>query len=92
MRQLNSVARHLDCDGLTTFVDPGLERVQHMMTDYQRRIADLEYKLMATTAHLNQILPTYNGAGRGVDPSEFMVNFSKVPVSMCHSFVCVCVW
>ena len=87
MRQLNSVARHLDCDGLTTFVDPGLERVQQMMTEYQRRIVDLEYKLMATTAHLNQIMPTLNGAGHGVDPSEYMVNLACTPVPV----KCVCV-
>ncbi|KAL8604614.1 hypothetical protein ACOMHN_013394 [Nucella lapillus] len=72
VRQLNSVARHLDCDGLTTFVDPALERVQQMKRDYQRRIIALEYKLAATTAHFNQMMPLSNGAGRVVESSDIL--------------------
>lgn len=72
VRQLNSVARHLDCDGLTTFVDGGIERVQLMMTEYQRRIAELEARLAAANAHLNQVMPSYNGAGHGPDPMELL--------------------
>ena len=67
MRQLNSVARHLDCDGLTTFVDPATERVQNMQYEYQRQIAELENRLALAKAQMAQFnfATTYNGAGQG---------------------------
>jgi hypothetical protein len=72
VKQLNSVARHLDCDGLTTFVDPGTERVQLLMSEYQRRIAELESRLANANAHLSQVMPMYNGAGHGPDTVDLV--------------------
>ncbi|PVD33089.1 hypothetical protein C0Q70_08538, partial [Pomacea canaliculata] len=69
--KLNGIGRHLDCDGLTRFVDPIIERVQQMEMAYQQRIADLEMQLGVMRQNLLQLAPCCNGAGRAIiDPSD----------------------
>nr|KAG5692476.1 hypothetical protein BaRGS_005022 [Batillaria attramentaria] len=70
-RQLNSVGRHLDSDGLTAFDDPLLTRVQQIEDGYKQRIAELEAQLTDAQQRLHQLLPSCNGAGRAmVEPAE----------------------
>lgn len=69
-RQLNSVGRHLDCDGLTKFCDPALERLQQMESIYQQHIIELENQLVSTRQQLHQCMTHCNGAGRAIDSSS----------------------
>ncbi|XP_050407864.2 myotubularin-related protein 3 [Patella vulgata] len=51
-RQLNGVGRHLDCDGLTTFIDPIQQRMQQKEADYKKVIEDLRMKVCSLQKQL----------------------------------------
>lgn len=70
-RQLNSVGRHLDSDGLTAFDDPMVTRIQQVEDGFKRRITELEAQLTDVQQRLHQFLPSCNEAGRAmVEPAE----------------------
>ncbi|XP_041347443.1 myotubularin-related protein 3-like isoform X2 [Gigantopelta aegis] len=65
-RQLNGLSRHLDSDGLTAFVDPVQQRMQHIEVEYKRQVEILQFQLAAACRKLNSL--GCNGIGR--DPIE----------------------
>ncbi|XP_071094279.1 phosphatidylinositol-3,5-bisphosphate 3-phosphatase MTMR3-like isoform X1 [Haliotis cracherodii] len=59
-RHYNGLGRHLDKDGLTTFVDPVQQRMYQLESEYKRRVQILEIQLAAARKILQQ-----NGCSNG---------------------------
>ncbi|XP_013412124.1 myotubularin-related protein 4 [Lingula anatina] len=67
-RSISMVARHLDCDGLTTFEDEIHQRLQQKEEEYQNRIAFLMNQLRLA----RRWIPGVNGLGRSGDKDDVM--------------------
>ena len=73
-RQFN-MGRHLDCDGLTTFIDPVQNRLSQIETDYQQKIQDLTQQLCMAKAIIYQYSAGMNGTGKHLENSDDIVSY-----------------
>ena len=77
MRRQTNMGRHLDCDGLTTFIDPVQNRLLQIETEYQQKIQGLTQQLCMAKAIIYQYTAGMNGTGKHMENADDIVSYYR---------------